>query len=78
MLLEAALPASPPIQTRTPNSSTVNEIQSLLMVGEKAEACQLALREGLWDHALMLASRISTELFNEVIARCVRVCVHLY
>ena len=47
----------------------LTQIESLMLVGNKREACRVAAHGGLWDHALVIAARISPDLLNDITAR---------
>ena len=44
-------------------------VQSLLLSGKRADACQLAVSANLWAHALIIASHVNREVYADVVSR---------
>jgi hypothetical protein len=70
MLLEHQSLSTPPeFAMPAPNQHSLSEVRRLLLLGHRADACEAAMRANLWDHALLIASRLGTNWFNDVLAR---------
>jgi hypothetical protein len=44
------------------------QVARLLILGNRADACDVAMEHGLWDHALVLASQEGPDSFKRVVA----------
>ncbi len=55
--------------TAEARAAALDRFQTLLTLGQRGEACQVAVDARLWDHALIIASRLGGERFNEVVGR---------
>lgn len=61
-----------PISVTTLNASTLERIQELLIRGERRQACHYALDEKLWAHAMVIASSIDRDAWQEVVKEFIR------
>lgn len=50
-------------------AEAVLAVQTLLLRGSKAEACEKAASSGLWEHALILAQQIGVGLYKKTLQR---------
>lgn len=48
--------------------SVVLDIQQLVQAGKREEALQIAVKEGVWDHALLLSSFISPSVLRDTVS----------
>ncbi|CAG8481499.1 5347_t:CDS:2 [Ambispora gerdemannii] len=58
--------------TYSVNSSSIDKLQELLLKGDRVSAVQLAMRNNLWSHALIIASCVNKDLWKEVVSEFVR------
>jgi hypothetical protein len=65
-------PKELPISTTTLHASSLNKIQEFLLLGERRKAYYYALDEGLWSHAMVIASSIDKEAWKEVVQEFIR------
>lgn len=61
-----------PISVTTLKASALERIQELLIRGERRQACHYALDEKLWAHAMVIASSIDRDAWQEVIKEFIR------
>lgn len=61
-----------PISVTTLNASALERIQELLIRGERRQACHYALDEKLWAHAMVIASSIDRDAWQEVVKEFIR------
>ncbi|KAI9332515.1 Sec23-binding domain of Sec16-domain-containing protein, partial [Obelidium mucronatum] len=50
----------------------MDEIYALLLKGDKANACKIAVEGGLWTHALIISAQIDKDTYKEVISSFAR------
>ncbi|KAJ3413442.1 vesicle coat component [Chytridiales sp. JEL 0842] len=50
-------------------ASSLDEIETLLLKGDKAAACKVALSNELWAHALLIAAQIDKETYRDVVCQ---------
>ncbi|KAK0450880.1 Sec23-binding domain of Sec16-domain-containing protein [Armillaria borealis] len=60
------------ISTSTLRSSALNKIQDFLLQGERKKAYHYALDEKLWAHAMVIASGIDKDAWEEVVNKFLR------
>jgi hypothetical protein len=61
-----------PISVTTLNATALERIQELLIRGERRQACHYALDEKLWAHAMVIASSIDRDAWQEVVKEFIR------
>ncbi|KDQ60805.1 hypothetical protein JAAARDRAFT_190947 [Jaapia argillacea MUCL 33604] len=61
-----------PIATYSVQPSTLDRIQDFLLRGDRLKACQYALDEKLWAHALIISSGVNKDLWKEVVNEFLR------
>jgi hypothetical protein len=61
-----------PISVSTLRPSTLDNIQDFLLRGERRQAYHYALDQKLWAHAMVIASSIDKEAWQEVVNEFVR------
>jgi hypothetical protein len=69
MLLQHRVAAPSTHELSGPDTAQLSELSALLAMGQRSDALQLAMRAQLWDHALVIASRLGSEAFNDVLMR---------
>jgi hypothetical protein len=62
-----------PISVTTLRSSALATLERLLVSGERREAYQFAMKEGLWAHALAISHGIDKDAWNEVLNEFIHV-----
>lgn len=62
-----------PISVTTLKPSALEKIQEFLIRGERQQACHYALDEKLWAHAMVIASGIDRDAWQEAVKEFVRV-----
>jgi hypothetical protein len=63
---------SAPVATYTVTSSDIEEIQRLLVHGERRQAIKVALDRKMWGHAFVLASNLDKDSWEEVVKEFIR------
>lgn len=58
--------------TYTVSSQAIDKLQELLLKGQRVAAVQLAMRENLWPHAMIIASCVNKDLWKQVVNCFVR------
>lgn len=61
-----------PIRDDFETNSILSQIQTLLVSGKRAEACQLAVAHALWDHAMVISSHLDWNTCHEVIYKFIQ------
>ncbi|KAF9652872.1 hypothetical protein BDM02DRAFT_3108502 [Thelephora ganbajun] len=61
-----------PISVTTLKPSALEKIQEFLIRGERRQACHYALDEKLWAHAMVIASSIDRDAWQEVVKEFIR------
>jgi len=61
-----------PISVTTLKPSALEKIQEFLIRGERRQACHYALDEKLWAHAMVIASSIDRDAWQEVAKEFIR------
>lgn len=61
-----------PLSVTTLKSSALEKIQEFLIRGERREACHYALDEKLWSHAMVIASSIDRDTWQETVREFIR------
>ena len=62
-----------PISVTTLKPSALEKIQEFLIRGERRQACHYALDEKLWAHAMVIASSIDRDTWQEAVKEFIRV-----
>ena len=62
-----------PISVTTLKPSALEKIQEFLIRGERRQACHYALDEKLWAHAMVIASSIDRDAWQEAVKEFIRV-----
>lgn len=62
-----------PISVTTLKPSALEKIQEFLIRGERRQACHYALDERLWAHAMVIASSIDRDAWQETVKEFIRV-----
>ena len=66
-------PKEAPISVTTLKPSALEKIQEFLIRGERRQACHYALDEKLWAHAMVIASSIDRDAWQETVKEFIRV-----
>jgi hypothetical protein len=61
-----------PVSVTTLKPSALEKIQEFLIRGERRQACHYALDEKLWAHAMVVASSIDRDAWQEVVREFIR------
>ena len=61
-----------PVSVTTLRPSALEKIQEFLIRGERRQACHYALDEKLWAHAMVIASNIDRDAWQEVAKEFIR------
>jgi hypothetical protein len=61
-----------PLSVTTLKPSALEKIQEFLIRGERQQACHYALDEKLWAHAMVIASSIDRETWQETVKEFIR------
>ena len=61
-----------PISVTTLKPSALEKIQEFLVRGERRQACHYALDEKLWAHAMVIASSLDRDVWQEVVKEFIR------
>lgn len=61
-----------PVSVTTLKPSALEKIQEFLIRGERKQACHYALDEKLWAHAMVIASSIDRDAWQEVAREFIR------
>jgi len=61
-----------PVSVTTLKPSALEKIQEFLIRGERKQACHYALDEKLWAHAMVIASSIDRDAWQEVAKEFIR------
>lgn len=61
-----------PISVTTLKPSALEKIQEFLIRGERRQACHYALDEKLWAHAMVIASSVDRDAWQEVVKEFIR------
>ena len=74
LLLRSSSAIDAASQKQAPSAEAVSAVQHHLVLGNKREALRVATTEGVWDHAIIIASRLGPDHLNDTIARLVTRC----
>jgi hypothetical protein len=70
--LGSLAPNEAPISVTTLKPSALEKIQEFLIRGERRQACHYALDEKLWAHAMVIASSIDRDAWQEAVKEFIR------
>ncbi|KAJ3121220.1 hypothetical protein HK098_003897 [Nowakowskiella sp. JEL0407] len=59
--------ALPEVSTSSVKSTPLDEIESLLLKGDRSGACDVTVAKELWAHALIIASNVDKDKYNYVV-----------
>ena len=61
-----------PIATYHLRPSTLDKLQSLLIAGERRQACHYALEQKMWAHAMIIASSLDKDAWKDATNEFIR------
>lgn len=65
-------PKDYPIATYHVRTSALDKLQSLLLAGNRREACHYALDQKLWAHAMIISNNMDKEIWKDVVNEFIR------